>query len=273
MDTQDTTGQDNAVVPTESSISGEPEVTSESTTVEGESGKEASAKREPSSEGLFDGMDGATLHKSYKSLQGQYTKVNEAIKKLERFGGPDQISQWAEYLSNNPRFAEWVQKEQSSKVTGLNEDEMDETTRKAYETVRKIADNTADQKVQAILRNEIAPIAEEFKKQLLNTHFKSMDDKYGKDWHELRDTMSELSADLPARVQNRPTLDDIEDLYFKALRRTGKFDAFAAGQYQKKLTEKKARSTDKPSSAAPSAPRQYKTIQEAFADAKRQANM
>jgi hypothetical protein len=218
-------------------------------------------------------MDAPTLHKSYKSLQGQYTKVNEAIKKLERFGGPDQISQWAEYLSNNPRFAEWVQKEQAAKVTGLDESEMDETTRKAYDTVKKIADNTADQKVRAILESEIAPLAAAYKQQLLDTHFKAMDSKYGKDWHELRDTMSELSADLPARVQNKPTLDDIEDLYFKALRKSGKFDAFAANQYQKKLTEKKARSTDKPSSVAQSAPKQYKSIAEAFADAKRQANM
>jgi len=214
-------------------------------------------------------MDAPTLHKSYKSLQSQYTKVNEAIKKLERFGGPDQITQWADYLSNNPRFAEWVQKEQMAKTTGVDEAEMDETTRKAYDTVRKIADATTDQKVKAILQNEIAPLAEAYKQQLLSSHFDSMDKKYGKDWHELRDTMSELSAELPPKVQNKPSLDDIEDLYFKALRKSGKFDAFAAKQYQNKLTEKKAKATDKPGSALPSSPKQYKTIQEAYAEAKR----
>ena len=218
-------------------------------------------------------MDATTLHKSYKSLQAQYTKINEGFKKLERFGGPDQIAQWADYLSSNPRFAEWVQKEQIQKTTGLDESEMDDATKKAYETVRKIADSATDAKVRQILQNDIAPLAEAHKQLILEKHFSTMDDKYGKDWNEMRDVMSELSEDLSQRAQNNPTIDDIEDLYFKALRKSGKFDAFAAKQYQKKLTDKKARSTDKPGSPAPSAPKQYKSIAEAFADAKRQHNM
>lgn len=262
--------QDNATVPTESVTSGEPQG---STEVAGESAPSASdEKGTKGTEGLFDGMDAPTLHKSYKSLQSQYTKMNEEFKKLERFGGPSQMAQWAEYLQNNPRFAEWVQKEQAAKTTGLNEDEMDETTKKAYDTVKKIADSTADQKVRAILQNEIAPLAESYKQQLLSSHFKTMDEKYGADWNEMRDVMSELSADLPAKVQNRPTFEDIEGLYARALVKTGKFSSYAAKQYQKTLNEKKAKSSDKPASATPSAPKQYKSIAEAFADAKRQAS-
>jgi hypothetical protein len=276
MDTQETTTvQDNATEQPESTTTGgEVSATDTSTDTTGESGKEASdGKGTKGAEGLFDGMDAPTLHKSYKSLQSEFTKVNTAIKKLERFGGADSMAQWAEYLQNNPRFKEWVEREQMSKTTGLNEEEMDDTTRKAYETVKKIADSSTDMRVRQILQNEIAPLQENLKKQLLDTHFKSMDEKYGPDWQELRDKMSEMSADLPDRIKNKPTLGDIEDLYFKALRETGKFDAYAAKIYQKQLSAKQKKATDKPGSAIPSAPKQYKNIAEAFADAKRQHNM
>jgi hypothetical protein len=218
-------------------------------------------------------MDAPTLHKSYKSLQAQYTKINEGFKKLERFGGPDQIAQWADYLSNNPRFAEWVQKEQMQKTTGIDESEMDEQTKKAYETVRKIADSATDAKVRQILQNDIAPLAEAHKQLILEKHFSTMDEKYGKDWNEMRDTMSELSEELPQRAQVNPTIDDIEDLYFKALRKTGKMESFMTKQSQRKIAVKKAMATEKPGSPAPSAPKQYKSIAEAYADAKRSHNM
>src|SRR5512139_3162289 len=248
METVETGTQANATEAAESA-SGEVEATV------GESVQTASDEKGTKGEaGLFDGMDAPTLHKSYKSLQGEYTKVQQAIKKLEKYGGPDQIAQWADYLQNNPRFAEWVQKEQMAKSTGLDDAEMDDATKKAYETVRKIADTATDMKVRQVLQNEIAPLAEAHKQLILEKHFSTMDDKYGKEWNEMRDMMSELSEELSQRAQNNPTIDDIEDLYFKALRKSGKFDAFAAKQYQKKLTDKKAKSTDKPGSPAPSAP-------------------
>ena len=272
MDTQETGTQANATEATESTASGEP--TQVESTQGGESAQTASdEKGTKGTEGLFDGMDAPTLHKSYKSLQGEYTKVQQAIKKLERFGGPDQITQWADYLSNNPRFAEWVKKEQMQKTIGVDESEMDEQTKKAYETVRKIADSATDAKVREILQNDIAPLAEAHKQLILEKHFSTMDEKYGKDWNEMRDLMSELSEDLSQRAQNNPTIDDIEDLYYKALRKSGKMEAFMTKQSQRKLAVKKAMSTEKPGSPAPSAPRTYKTIAEAFADAKRQQNM
>jgi len=59
-------------------------------------------------------------------------------------------------ISKQPRFKEWVEREQMAKTTGLNEEEMDDTTRKAYETVKKIADSSTDMRVRQILQNEIA---------------------------------------------------------------------------------------------------------------------
>lgn len=270
--------QNNASGQPESGTVGEP---SQGSGITGESVEQnASAKREPGAEGLFDGMDAPTLHKSYKALQGEYTRMNEQFKQLEKFGGPSQMVQWAEYLSNNPRFSEWVKSEQGQSALGklgIDDSQLDEDGKKAYDTVRKIseaiADNIADAKVKQVLQREIAPLSEAYKQQLLEKHFENMDSKYGKEWHEMRDTMSELSENLPAQLQDRPTFEDLEDLYFKALRKAGKFDSYAAKQYQKTLTEKKQKATEKPGTTGESAPQPARTIQEAFAMAKRAHNI
>lgn len=237
--------------------------------VGGESVQTASDEKGTAGEGLFDGMKPEDLHKSYKSLQGEYSKVKGVMKQFESFGGPDQIMQWADYLSKNPRFTEWIQKEQGRNTMGVDESEMDESTKQAYQAVRHIAENIADAKTRQLLQQEIAPLSNAYKEQLLDRHFTDMDKKYGKDWHEVRDKMSELSESLSGKIQDRPQFSDIEDLYFKALRETGKFDSYAAKQYERKLTEKKAHATDKPRPAGDSAPKPARTIQEAFEAAKR----
>jgi len=223
---------------------------------------------EPSGEGLFDGMKPEQLHKSYKSLQSEYTKAQSAIKKLEKYGGPDQLTQWADYLSTNQEFAKWVQSQQNKNVLGTQE-EVDPDQQKALDAVRKIAESIVDQRVRDMYQKDVAPLSEAYKQQMLQSHFESMDSKYGKDWHEMRDVMSELSEHLPQSIQDRPTKDDIEDLYFKALRQTGKMDAYARKSYEKTLVDKKAKSTERPASAPAAGAKSATSIQEAFEMAKR----
>ena len=84
------------------------------------------------------------LQKDNKELQTEFGKRNEAYKELEskltgldQYGGVDQMSQWAAYLNDNPRFAEWVQQEQArdrDNHLGIDEN-LDEDTRKALEMV------------------------------------------------------------------------------------------------------------------------------------------
>ncbi len=246
---------------------GEPQGSTEATgeSVQGES------NGEPSGEGLFDGMKPEQLHKSYKSLQSEYTKAQTAIKKLEKYGGPDQLAQWADYLSNNPEFAKWAQAQQNKNVLGT--EEVDPDQQKALDAVRKIAESIVDQRVKDLYNKEVAPLSETYKQQMLQSHFETMDTRYGKDWHEMRDVMSELSESLPKSTQDRPTMDDIEDLYFKALRKTGKMEAFARKSYEKVLVEKKSKSTERPSAAPAAGAKPATSIQEAFEMAKRAHNM
>ena len=256
--------------PAESVVSGEPQGSTETS---GESVNQEAKSGEPSGEGLFDGMTPEKLHKSYKSLQSEYTKAQEAVKKLEKYGGPDQLVQWADYLSNNQEFANWVQSQQNKNILGVKEDEMDDATKQALDTVRKLSRAEAEAIVRDVMKKEIAPLSEGYKQQIIEKHFETMDTKYGKEWHEMRDTMSELSSELPQNVQDRPTYEDMEDLYFKALRKTGKMETYAKKMYAKELESKKSKATERPSQAPQSGDKQYSSIQEAFAAAKRAHNM
>jgi hypothetical protein len=215
-------------------------------------------------------MDGPTLHKSYKSLQAEYTRIKEGEKRFEPYGGSDKLAQWAEYLQNNPRFAEWVKNEQGRNAMGIKEGDLDEDQQKALDAVRRIAESVVDARVRQEIKEKVAPLSEAYKQQTLERHFSKMDELYGKEWHELRDTMSEMSEHLPEKSQDNPQFEDVEDLYFKALRKSGKFDSYAAKQHEKKIQSKKAMSSDRPSTAAGSAPIKSKSIKEAFEAAKRQ---
>jgi hypothetical protein len=228
-----------------------------------------SAKGEPGSEGLFDGMDGATLHKSYKKLQGEYGRIqNEIVKKFEPYGGAEQVLQWTDYLSKNPDFAQWVTAQKTKSALGIDESQLDDQTKAALDAVRKIAKTVVDEEVGRLRTREIAPINETQTQDLIDRHFDAMDKKYGEDWREMQDLMSELSDDLPDSIQNKPTLEDMEDLYFKALRKSNKLESYAAKKLQKTITEKKSKATDKPASAGESTPKKAMSIAEAFAQAK-----
>lgn len=231
--------------------------------------KEGSAKGEPGSEGLFDGMDGATLHKSYKELQREYSKVqNEIVKKFEPYGGAEQVLQWTNYLSNNPDFAHWVASQKTKTALGIDESQLDDNTKAALDAVRKIAKTVVDEEVGRLRQQEIAPLNESQTQELIDRHFEAMDKKHGEEWREMQDLMSELSEALPDSIQSRPTFEDMEDLYFKALRKANKLDTYAANKLQKKINEKKGKSTDKPASAGESTPKTATSIAEAFAQAK-----
>lgn len=229
----------------------------------------APAKSEPSGEGLFDGMTPENLHKSYKSLQSEYTKTKEAMKgiqtSLDAYGGVENISKWAEYLSSNPRFAEWVEAERKAQLFGVkNPTNVSDEEKRAMEIVQRIA----DERIQAAMREKVEPIANQYKDKMLAETFVSMDRKYP-DWREMREVMSEIGAALPREIQDNPTLDNIEDLYWKALRQSGKIEQVMTKMYENNLRQKKSAATIKPTATAGAATMPApKTIKEAFEQAK-----
>jgi len=227
---------------------------------------------ESTAESLFDGMTAAQLHKSYKSIQGEYTKVNEGMKMLSQYGTPEQIGQWAGYLQNNPRFADWVKQEQGRNAMGINEGELDEDQQKAMNVVQNIVQQTVDTRLKELHKQEIEPLADKYKEDSLDKIWGKMDEKYGIEWRDLKDDMGDLSEDLPSKVADNPSLKNVEALYFQALAEAGKLDAYAAKKYEASLKEKQKKSTgEKPTDHSGSQKTKYGSMHEAFEAAKRSA--
>ena len=198
---------------------------------------------------------------------------------LDQYGGLEGITKWAEYLSNNSEFADFVKAQQDA----LNQPEgqqsqedlsqYDEDTRKALELVDQRAQAIADQRLAEAMAQRVDPIANKYKEENLQASISKMDETYGEDWHEARDTMAKLANELPAELQDNPNFEALDDLFWKAMRIDGKRDDFAAKLYSKKLEKAKSHSTERPASTAGlAAPKKANTVAEAFAMAKASHN-
>ena len=192
----------------------------------------------------------ADRYKSYQELQREFGERNEAFKTLENkfspYGGVDKLVESAQYLQNNPRFQEWVKEEQERSYYGDTQQDLTDENRQAVEIVERIV----NQRVEQALKDRVAPLENGYKEKSLAENFGKMDGIYGSDWREQQTSMTKLAESLPKSVQDNPSLEDIQDLYWNSLRRDGggKFEAMQAKMYQKKLESTKSKSTEKPSS-------------------------
>lgn len=237
----------------------------------GEPAIDPSVSKEPNGvEGLLDGMTPEQLHKSYKELQREFGKRNEEYKgvteKFTPYGGVQQIEKWVNYLASNPRFNEWLEGEKSRSSLGVPTEGIDEDTQKALQIVKSVA----EAQINKAMKEKVEPLAEHYRERLLNENINKMDTTHGKEWRDMKDTMLDLAKTLPKENQNNPTFDDFEDLYYKALRKTGKIESYMATSYQRKLEGKKKLSTDKPQpSAGATSIGKSMSVAEAFEMAKR----
>ena len=207
---------------------------------------------EPSTEGLFDGMTGQQLHDSYKSLQGELGKRTESNTESEarfdRYGGADRLLGLAEELDGNPKFAEWYKEQQQANIVGDEYSDYDDDTKQALELVSRLS----EAQIQKAMDAEVGPIKEAMLEQKLEATMESVSSKFD-NFDDMRGTMAELASKLPAEMQSNPSAEDIEDLYWKAIRVSGKMEEYSASQYQAKLEKAKKQSSETPSQkAAPS---------------------
>lgn len=244
---------------------------------------EESSVEEPSvEEGSTEKQEESTpqfTEKDYKSLQAEFTERSQELKglkdqmaKLESFGGVEQVAEWVSYLSKNPEFAKWVQSQQGGEESVKEAEpnpEYDEDTQRAIDLIRKEAESIADQRIKDVLKSQIEPIANKYKEQSLEANMKQMDEKYGAEWRDVRNTMAKLANNLPDNIQDNPDFETIEDLYWKAMRVDGKFNDYAKSVYEKEILSKKSHMTEKPSSSsAKIAPKKANSMIEAFELAK-----
>lgn len=227
-------------------------------------------------EELPDGMTPEQLLTSYKELQRTFGTKSEEMKSLEGqlapFGGIEQIVNSLTYLTNSDSFKDWAKTEQQRATLGdnygLSEDgKIDPETQKAIDIVKRIV----DQRVDSAMKSQVEPLADSYKQRLLSENMKTMDGKYGNEWRELQDEMASLADNLPETIQDNPTLGDLEDLYWKALRSSGKIESMQAKMYEKNLATKKSQSQEKPkSSAGTIQQKRATTMMQAFQMAKEQ---
>lgn len=272
----------NAHAGTDAIPAGQP-VTQELNGNEGQSASETQVDEQPNTDAQesLTNQDTSDSPKNYeemyKTLQTDYGKRNESFKELEgklssldSYGGLEQMQQWASYLNNNESFAEWVKQEQTKERDnhlGLDNEDLDDDTRRALDLVRKEAEYIADQRIKEAMQNQVDPLVAENKERSLQMNMDKMDETYD-DWREVQDEMSELAAKLPPELQDNPTFETLDDLYWKAMRTSGKMETFAAKQYEKRLESRKATSTEKPSSVGKGSSKKAMTMAEAFAMAK-----
>lgn len=224
--------------------------------------------------GLPDGMTPEALAKAYKSLQGEYTKGQQSSKALSDslapYGGPEKMAQWAQYLSKNQSFANWVKSEQQKQSLGTQGDpnsEVDEDTQKALGIVNRVATQTVDR----LYQDKVAPIENALKQERLEDNMSKMDeDPVYSNWRDYQDQMADIAETLPASMQDNPSQKDLQNIYWMAVRDSGNFEAVMQKSYEKMLKSKQSKSSEVPgTNSARGAHKKALTVTEAFEQAKR----
>lgn len=215
---------------------------------EGES-TQATNGEPTSAEGLFDGMTGEKLHDSYKSLQTELGKRTEASNefeaKFQKYGGADRLLELADYLDGNEGFASFVKTQQQADVLGTSADDIDDDTKRAMDIVQGMSRT----EIERMYQEKVAPLENHLKEQQLAVNVGAMSEKY-ENFNDMKETMADLAKDLPENIQDNPSLEDMEDLYWKAIRVSGKMDEYAAKTYAAKLEKAKKQSMDTPTKKA-----------------------
>jgi len=204
--------------------------------------------------------------KSYKEIQRAYTQstthareLEERLESMERqssqYGGVDKMAEMIQYATSNPEISEAIKRVQQQEIAGVNVNEMDDEGKKAVEMVEKIAQSIVDKSLQSYQTNEIDPIVDSHRVDRVEKLMGQMDDKYGDRWADSLDAMKKVSESLPRNVLINPSFDDMEDLFFKALRTEGRFDEFMGETYQEQVKEKRQRSVSKPRTTSSSSPK------------------
>jgi hypothetical protein len=231
-------------------------------------GEDSSGTQEPV-------KDAAYWESQYKELQTDYTKRNESEKgwkeKFQAFGGVDKVHEHLSFLVNDPAFHDYLKKRQSQEyVGGQDISQMDDEQRQAVELVQKIVDQTVASRLDSFKKENFDPLATSYHKDSITNVLGQIESEYGDVYRENKDAMAEVVSQLPPNIQQNPSKEDLEDLMWSVIRRSGNFKKYAAMYHAQSVQEKKDNSTSQPptTSGSETAPIP-KTIAESFQLAKK----
>lgn len=213
--------------------------------------------------------------KHYKSLQAEFTRKSTALaeldKKFQQYGGPDALLREAERFSKLSQSKEFqaFMAEQQMRESGIDPSTLPPDARAAMEFINSVVQKQVESKVNPFLQQ-----AQEMERAQqtakVNANLAAMSEKYGAEWRELQPVMQEIASNLPPQVINDMRFETLESVYLQAMVKSGKFNEFAAKQYQKQLSEKKQKSTPRPGNGAngTKAIPQVRSMQDAYKAAK-----
>lgn len=230
-------------------------------------------------------------HKSYKEIQASYTKASQKAAELERriqeyeskftpYGGADALLQQAQQLVQDPEFTKWAESRNQNTVKddiytqfGIDPTQ-DRETANTVDAVMKIAESVVQKKLEAKdaeHRQQITQIKNEQAQERVRGYLGKLRSTPGYERiDDLREEMMKASDLLAPEKRANPSLEDLQDLYWMAARRTGMFEELQASAYQKRLESKKSKSLDKPSPSTSKAPQtNFNNLKEAFSAAKK----
>ena len=206
---------------------------------------------------------GDQAEKSYKELQKVYGKGQEELKTLRskmdqiegaagRYGGPEKMGEILDFVTTDPEMlAILQQKTGGSNQLGIDTEGLSEEGKNALRLVDQIAEKRIEKALQdydARVQSKLSPVLEKQRERELDGFMDKLDKKYGEEWMESLETMETLAQSMPEDVLENPTMDDMEDLFFKALRKEGKLEQFVGKQVTQKTRQKKSRSVGRSNS-------------------------
>ena len=249
---------------------------------EGELSKEQASEVSAAKQGSDLFSDINKLTKSYKELQGAFTqksqKASELDKQLseinkvtEKFGGLENMAAWANYIATDKDFVSLMEVKSGKAKPPVVADTPE--AKAAYDIITSIVESKLGE-FRSLVDKAISPVITE-------THEKrAMDvishlDKIDPDWKVVGKTMGELLQRLPDSVKENPSKDDIEDLYWTAIRREGKLDEAFKKRYEADVKAKKAKNMtlSTPAGITPNTGKRKISFEQAFDNASKITGM
>ena len=213
--------------------------------------------------------DYGELQSKFTPMSQEHAKMKQAFEILQRetasYGGIDEMLAWGKQIQANPNYQQFLKQQQyeAAGITGPVDDE----TRQALDTVQSIADQSAKQQVQELLKKHIEPVINHQRQETINSHFDKMDSAEP-GWKEMLPQMVNSAGGMALSKQENPTFKDVQDLYLRTLQDAGKFDDYVVKKYNGILAKKKQYSTPKPAPAASdTGTKQFPSVKEALDNA------
>lgn len=183
------------------------------------------------------------LAKSYKALQGEYTKLTQQI---ARVGNLDSLMEKAnkfDLLSENPDITKQLEKAREKAEYGH---EFDEDTKAAIKFIEELVDKRVSASIEGVRSSVV--------QDKINKHFNRMDEEYGKEWRLYVPNMQHISRDelrrgeITYQALDDPTFETIETLFLRAAKND--LPKFFAKKDKEVIDKKMKMSTSKGSSSS-----------------------